>query len=53
MFRANEDIYNDLYSDMGCVKVNIIGKCVVDTYNGGPQIVVKDLEVVERQDYYF
>ncbi len=53
MFGANEDIFNELYSEMGCVKVNIIGKCVVDTYNGGPQIVIKDLEVVERQDYYF
>lgn len=53
MFGANEDVFNELYSEMGCVKVNIIGKCVIDTYNGGPQIKIEDIEVVERQEYYF
>lgn len=53
MFGCNEDIYNDLYSAMGCVKVNIIGKCVIDTFHGGPQIKVEDFEIVERQEYYF
>ena len=53
MFGCDEDTYNDLYSEMGCVKVNIIGKCVEDTYNGGPQVIVEDFEIVERQEYYF
>jgi hypothetical protein len=53
MFKQDQEVYDNLYSSMGCVRVNIVGKCKVDTFHGAPQIIVDDFEIVDRQEYYF
>lgn len=39
----------------GCIKVNIVGRCEQNNWNGiiTPQIIIEDLEIVNKQQYYF
>lgn len=54
-FGSSEEEYNNLYSDLGCVKINIVGKCERNIWNGmiSPQIIIEEYEVIERTQYYF
>jgi single-stranded-DNA-specific exonuclease len=54
-FRSSKEEYEKLYSELGCVNINIVGKCKRNIWNGNitPQILVEDYEIVNRQDYYF
>ena len=54
-FRSSESEYEELYSDLGCVTLNIVGKCERNEWNGNitPQIICENYEVVGRTDYYF
>lgn len=54
-FRSNNDEYQELYSDLGCVTINIVGKCERNIWNGtiSPQIIIKEIEIVDRTQYYF
>lgn len=54
-FRSSKEEYDKLYSELGCVNINIVGKCKRNIWNGNitPQILVEDYEIVNRQDYYF
>lgn len=54
-FGSSEEEYQSLYSNLGCVKINIIGKCEKNIWNGiiSPQIMIEDYEVIERAQYYF
>lgn len=54
-FKSSEMEYENLYSDLGCVIINIVGHCSINEWRGRitPQIEVKDYEIVQRQHYYF
>lgn len=54
-FRSSEDEYNSLYTESGCVKINIIGACDINSWHGNlkPQITIKDYEIIEKEAYYF
>ena len=54
-FRSSVEEYENLYSDTGCVSINIIGKPEQNIWNGiiNPQIIIEDYEIVGQQKYYF
>ena len=54
-FRSTETEYNSLYSDLGCVTINVIGRFQKNVWNGrtNPQILIEDYEIVGRTAYYF
>ena len=54
-FKSSEEEYETLYSDLGCVIVNVVGICEKNVWNGKttPQIVIKEFEIIERQEYDF
>lgn len=53
LFKAEEGLYESLYSTYGLTTINIIGTCARNSYNGQPQIIIKDFEIVKKQEYYF
>lgn len=54
-FKSSEDEFNNLYSESGCVTVDLIGTCNSNSYRGTtkPQIFIENYSIVNRQDYYF
>lgn len=54
-FRSSQEEYENLYSDTGCVTINIVGTCNLNVWNGNisPQIVIEDYEIVSKSAYYF
>lgn len=54
-FRSSKDEYEELYSDLGCVTINVVGRCSRNSYNGhdSPQIIIECYEIVGRTAYYF
>lgn len=54
-FRSSEEEYKSLYSDLGCVKINVVGTCEINSWGGRqlPQITIVDYEIVGRTAYYF
>jgi single-stranded-DNA-specific exonuclease len=52
-FGSSEEEYNNLYSELGCVTINVIGKCEINTWNNQPQIRIEEYEIVKKTAYYF
>jgi single-stranded-DNA-specific exonuclease len=54
-FRSSDEEYESLYSELGCVTLNIVGKCERNEWNGNitPQIILETYEIVGKTDYYF
>jgi len=54
-FKSSEEEYQLLYSDLGCVIINIVGRCKINTWAGETtaQILIEDFEIVNKQKYYF
>ena len=54
-FRSSNEEYENLYSELGCVTINVVGKCERNEWNGKihPQIIIEDYEIVGRTAYYF
>ena len=54
-FKSSEEEYKSLYSDLGCVRINVVGRCDKNVWNGRTtaQIKVVDIEIVSEQPYYF
>ena len=54
-FRSSEEEYNSLYSESGCVTINVIGTCEINSWHGNlkPQITIKDYEIIGKDAYYF
>ena len=53
MFTTDETIYEGLRSEYGLVTIDLVGTCARNTYNGQPQIIIQDFEIVKKQAYYF
>lgn len=54
-FKSSEEEYEALCTEMGCVTINVVGKCERNVWNGSvtPQILVEDYEIVGSTQYYF
>lgn len=54
-FRSSNEEYNNLYSELGCVNINIVGRCERNIWNGiiKPQIIIEDYEITGKTKYYF
>lgn len=54
-FRSSREEYDNLYSESGCVSINIVGTCNFNVWNGiiSPQIYIEDYEIVSKSAYYF
>ena len=54
-FRSSKEEYESLCSELGCVTINIVGKCERNIWNGivSPQIIIEDYEIVGKTAYYF
>ena len=54
-FKSSEEELEDLFSELGCVSINLIGKPEVNRYFGSVtlQIIITDYEIISRQKYYF
>ena len=52
-FKVSEQEYENLYSEAGCVTINVLGVCEKNTWNNKPQLIIQDYEIIDRQDYYF
>ena len=54
-FGSSKTEYDQLYSDLGYVTINVIGHFQKNVWNGyvSPQILIEDFEIVNKQHYYF
>ena len=54
-FKSGEEEYNNLYTEQGCVVIDILCKCEINEYCGNinPQLIIQDYEIVSYQDYFF
>ncbi len=54
-FKSGEEEYNSLYTEQGCVVIDILCKCEINEYCGNinPQLIIQDYEIVSHQDYFF
>lgn len=52
-FGSDEDEFMNLFSEYGCVLVNIVGRCCMNDWDNSPQIKIEDYEIVGRKEFYF
>ena len=54
-FKSSNEEYEKLYSELGCVTINVVGRCEQNIWNGivNPQITIEDYEIVGEQKYCF
>lgn len=54
-FKSSEEEYEKLYSDLGCVKINVVGRCERNIWNGmtTAQVIISDYEIIGNKSYYF
>ena len=52
-FGSSNEEYESLYSKLGCVIINVVGTCEINSWNGRPQIKISDYEIIKKQQYYF
>lgn len=54
-FRSSKEEFDSFDSNLGCVTINIVGKCERNIWNGivNPQIIIEDYEIVGKTEYYF
>ena len=52
-FKSSEEEYESLYSEMGCVVINVIGRCTCNSWDNKPQVRIENFEIVGRTAYYF
>ena len=54
-FGSNQEEYDKLYSDLGCVTINVVGECKANVWNRliSPQIEIKEYDIVGTTEYYF
>lgn len=52
-FGSSNEEYETLYSELGCVIIDVVGTCEINSWNMKPQIKIIDYEIKERKEYYF
>lgn len=54
-FKSSHEEYEKLKSEMGCVTINVVGRCERNIWNGtvSAQLIIEDYEIVSTTQYYF
>ena len=54
-FKSSEEELDSLFSENGCVTINLVGKTEVNKYFNSitPQLIIQNYEIINRQEYYF
>ena len=54
-FKCSQEEFDQLYSELGCVTINVIGRFQKNSWCGRetPQILIEDYEIINKEDYYF
>lgn len=54
-FKSSHEEYEKLKSEMGCVTINVVGRCERNVWNGtvSAQLIIEDYEIVSTTQYYF
>ena len=54
-FKSSEEEFQQLFSESGCVVINIVGKCELNDFRGlvTPQIIIENYDIISNQKYYF
>lgn len=54
-FKSSEEELESLFSENGCVTINLVGKAEVNKYFNSvtPQLIIQNYEIVNRQEYFF
>lgn len=52
-FNSNQEEYENLYSEMGYVSLDIIGTCGINDYDQKVQITIIDYEIKDKAQYLF
>ena len=54
-FKSSQEEYEKFQNGMGCITINIVGRCERNVWNGrvSPQIMIEDYEIIGKQEYYF
>lgn len=53
-YKSSNEEYESLYSDLGCVTINAVGRVELNRkWDGKPQIIIEDYSIMKKTDYYF
>ena len=54
-FKSSNEEFESLCSELGCVTINVVGRCEQNEWNGiiSPQIIIEAYEIVGETKYYF
>lgn len=54
-FKSSEEELESLFSENGCVTINLVGKAEVNKYFNSvtPQLIIQSYEIINRQEYFF
>lgn len=52
-FKVLDQEIENLTSSSGCVIINVLGVVEKNTWNNQPQLIVREYEIIDKQDYYF
>ena len=54
-FGSSQEEYEKLFSEMGYVEIDVVGRCNKNEWNGWvtPQIFIEDYEIVDKAKYTF
>ena len=54
-FKSSQEEYEQFQNGMGCITINIVGRCERNIWNGrvSPQIMIEAYEIIGKQEYYF
>lgn len=52
-FKMSDQEIDNLSVSSGCIIINVLGVIERNTWNNLPQLIVKDYEIIDRQEYYF
>lgn len=52
-FKVSDQEIDNLSTTSGCVIINVLGVIEKNTWNNQPQLIVREYEIIDRQEYYF
>lgn len=52
-FKVSDQEIDNLSTEAGCVIVNVLGVVEKNSWNNLPQLIVRDYEIINKQEYYF
>lgn len=52
-FKVSDQELDNLSTSTGCVVINVLGVVEKNSWNNLPQLIVRDIEIINKQEYYF